>query len=896
MKWKRKLLPKTNNAESSENPISIPSHLCDRDESLHTSIPNDSSYIRPTIELCVVTPQVVLLDIGRRFQLLNSSFDSPVEGIHDSASGCLKHKSSASSSCDTFSRYSKLCGRNVLAKYSLDVTLAVKHPDLKVFEKYSDLCRKNVVTEIFLLRLNVTKGYALLDVRTHLNAPVGGVFRLNERAFSYGQSQDSDHVGGIIENVSKKRQWKTPVVESSSKKARHTTPRATHRLIADVTRRLYVYDDLGDLGDYNQQGQHYYEVENIMRHFGGIDDIDLDPEIVEGLIHFLDAHNQLLQLFRIARDKCREIHIPEFIVRLYNAEGARGYELPTSNALGEVVFDSGVSGSIDFDVIIQEKAVGFYPELKLKAANGSRHEWKVTMLEYYRRFGYLSEVRKPLVFHHIHAMYTGQKSKVLYTIEFQKRGLRHCHTLLWVNSKSKIKEAQDVDRFISAELPDPEVDPEGYKVVSELMTHGPCGAANTSAPCIKGLPEFVDDTVTDYSRPTPSIDTSKCNKSELQSSNFSVFKHERSIGSIMSKPMIKFVKEADCPRVIKINNTENARKSTVKYAEMYRNISKGPKVRGNKRNWNNQKSQQLGKDFMMHNKACYICGSFDHLQYTCKQKRQLNGKKEDYLPRRCNSKSLIGRLTYVHPTTGEIFYFRMLLCHRKGSTEFVDVQTLNDVFYPTYQTACEALGLLGDDKERDTTMQEARRTAHLRFKLPLELKEESICRITKNSHLGKLLANTDLIIWDEAPMDERRCFEALGRSLRDILKEPHFLFGGKDERSLINSFASWLLDIGDGKTCEPDPQDPDNTSWDNIYINYCIPEDENGLQNLINFIYDQSTLQTPSVVTMQQKLLFFPKNETADMINSKVLEMVQGEKTYLSHDKATPTDNDGAET
>nr|GEV42500.1 hypothetical protein [Tanacetum cinerariifolium] len=91
----------------------------------------------------------------------------------------------------------------------------------------------------------------------------------------------------------------------------------------------------------------------------------------------------------------------------------------------------------------------------------------------------------------------------------------------------------------------------------------------------EGLPKFVDDTVTNYSRPTPSIDASKCNKSKLQSSNFSVFEHGESTGSIMSKPMIKFVKEADCPRVIKINNTENARKSTVKYAEMYRNISKG---------------------------------------------------------------------------------------------------------------------------------------------------------------------------------------------------------------------------------------------------------------------------------------------------------------------------------
>nr|GFB00401.1 hypothetical protein [Tanacetum cinerariifolium] len=35
-----------------------------------------------------------------------------------------------------------------------------------------------------------------------------------------------------------------------------------------------------------------------------------------------------------------------------------------------------------------------------------------------------------------------------------------------------------------------------------------------------GLPEFVDDTITDYSRLTPSIDASKCNKSKLQSSNF----------------------------------------------------------------------------------------------------------------------------------------------------------------------------------------------------------------------------------------------------------------------------------------------------------------------------------------------------------------------------------------
>ncbi|GJZ96527.1 putative ribonuclease H-like domain-containing protein [Tanacetum coccineum] len=48
----------------------------------------------------------------------------------------------------------------------------------------------------------------------------------------------------------------------------------------------------------------------------------------------------------------------------------------------------------------------------------------------------------------------------------------------------------------------------------------------------------------------------------------------------------------------------------VKYAEMYRS----QRPRGNQRNWNNQKSQQLGSDFVMNNKACFVCGSFDHLK------------------------------------------------------------------------------------------------------------------------------------------------------------------------------------------------------------------------------------------------------------------------------------------
>ncbi|GJV35703.1 reverse transcriptase domain-containing protein [Tanacetum coccineum] len=42
--------------------------------------------------------------------------------------------------------------------------------------------------------------------------------------------------------------------------------------------------------------------------------------------------------------------------------------------------------------------------------------------------------------------------------------------------------------------------------------------------------------------------------------------------------------------------------------------------RGNQRNWNNLMSQRLGSDFKLTNKACYVCGSFEHLHYVCDKK------------------------------------------------------------------------------------------------------------------------------------------------------------------------------------------------------------------------------------------------------------------------------------
>ncbi|GKB68556.1 hypothetical protein Tco_0929968 [Tanacetum coccineum] len=76
----------------------------------------------------------------------------------------------------------------------------------------------------------------------------------------------------------------------------------------------------------------------------------------------------------------------------------------------------------------------------------------------------------------------------------------------------------------------------------------------------------------------------------------------------------KLEKKTIFPTVAKIEFVRpKQQEKPVKYAEMYR--SQGP--RGNQRNWNNQKSQQLGSDFVVYNKACFVCGSFDHVQANC---------------------------------------------------------------------------------------------------------------------------------------------------------------------------------------------------------------------------------------------------------------------------------------
>ncbi|GJW39451.1 ribonuclease H-like domain-containing protein [Tanacetum coccineum] len=80
-------------------------------------------------------------------------------------------------------------------------------------------------------------------------------------------------------------------------------------------------------------------------------------------------------------------------------------------------------------------------------------------------------------------------------------------------------------------------------------------------------------------------------------------------------PKVKTVEMLNKPSFAKINFVKSTKQvKSPRKIPVDKNRQNTPSPSGNKRNWNQQMSQRLGSDFEMINKACHVCGSFDHLK------------------------------------------------------------------------------------------------------------------------------------------------------------------------------------------------------------------------------------------------------------------------------------------
>jgi hypothetical protein len=138
-----------------------------------------------------------------------------------------------------------------------------------------------------------------------------------------------------------------------------------------------------------------------------------------------------------------------------------------------------------------------------------------------------------------------------------------------------------------------------------------------------------------------------------------------------------------------------------------------------------------------------------------------------------------GKLFFVYGSggTGKTFVWTTLLSHLRRQGKIVLIVASSRI---------SSLLFLGG------------KTAHSRFKIPINLQDESTCNITQQMKVVELVHKVDMIIWDEAPMMHRQAFENVDRTLRDLMQlddaqATKKIFGGKPWSLVGIFYRSYLL-------------------------------------------------------------------------------------------------------
>ncbi|XP_074306350.1 uncharacterized protein LOC141641592 [Silene latifolia] len=231
----------------------------------------------------------------------------------------------------------------------------------------------------------------------------------------------------------------------------------------------------------------------------------------------------------------------------------------------------------------------------------------------------------------------------------QKRGLPHAHILLFLHREDKFPEAADIDKIISAEIPNPVENPVLHAV--KYRAHINVEWCNQSK-AIKYLFKYLSACEAvwrifafDIHYRTPAVERLQFHLPGEQSV---VFDDEDPIDEVLEKSSMGVSKFLSW---MKINSSE-------------------------------EEELQIAKDLLY----CQFPTKF-----------VWNKDQREWTLRKQNFK--IGRLQHVPPTCGELYFMRTMLNHVKGPKSYEDIRRVNVTLYDTYREACYAYGLIGDDKE-----------------------------------------------------------------------------------------------------------------------------------------------------------------------------------------------------
>ncbi|XP_076893887.1 uncharacterized protein LOC143546016 [Bidens hawaiensis] len=351
----------------------------------------------------------------------------------------------------------------------------------------------------------------------------------------------------------------------------------------------------------------------------------------------------------------------------------------------------------------------------------------------------------------------GKVQAVVYTVEYQKRGLPHAHICIFLYPDSKLSSVEDIDPKIFAEIPNKDEDPVLYSFVKDFMIHGPCGAYNPKCSCMidnkcsKNFPKrFSENTCVDtdgfpiYKRPDNRryVDKSGFDLDNGYVVPYSKYLLKRYQGHInvewcnqsgSIKYLFKYINNGPDRATISVGKDNNhdeqedvdeikeyydcrylsaceATWRILAYDVHYRIPSvtrlpfhlpgKQSVVYGADEDVDNvlekeSVSSSMFTSWMKCNQLYEEARQLTYVEFPTKFTWKLEQKHWERRKSGCS----IGRIHAISLALGDAYFLRVLLNKVKGPQSFEDIRTVNGKLHETFRDACFELGLLDDDSE-----------------------------------------------------------------------------------------------------------------------------------------------------------------------------------------------------
>ncbi|KAK6921461.1 DNA helicase Pif1-like, partial [Dillenia turbinata] len=190
---------------------------------------------------------------------------------------------------------------------------------------------------------------------------------------------------------------------------------------------------------------------------------------------------------------------------------------------------------------------------------------------------------------------------------------------------------------------------------------------------------------------------------------------------------------------------------------------------------------------------------------------------------------------------------------------------------------------------------------------PIEILENSICEIKHNTNLTELMYEASLIIWDEALTMQKYAFQALDKTLRDIIEYKHpersylwdfyqlFLLTKSmivnelnsnaqvDQRK--NHFNKWLSDIGDGKIEAINREGANFPTWIKIPDNFLIKQWSSLIETIVQVTYPHFRSKQYNEEYLKERAILAPLNKDVEQVNDFMFDILSDSaRTYKSSD------------